>query len=100
LTTDGNPGNRRPTLSFLVGAVPVSVSVQPRVLGPSTSGDFYWVAGLPLTTDFGATVGVAGLPNGPILLAGYRFQIGAINDQAGDNWSAPTYTVREWLEAQ
>lgn len=72
-------------------------------LGGTTASDtngYAWNQGTPLSAAPDPNNFMSGLPRPCILLAGYRFRTATSNRQAGDQFSSPAYTVREWLEAQ
>jgi hypothetical protein len=58
---------------------------------------FFEGAGITTYADPGAAVG--GLPVNNRLLAAHRIRTVTTNLQAGDQWSAVQYLVKEWLEA-
>lgn len=93
-------GNRRPIMVWSQGGGQVGVSAQVVDVGPSGAGTFNWQNGMHLTSAIYPGSNVAGIPNEMLMLAGDFFASQTANMQAGDQWTAPRYTVIEWLEAQ
>lgn len=102
LVTDATVANREPYLLFenTVGSVYSSsgaVATQAASLGRRYS----WSEGLSLaanTSTAGTSFLSMGLPAPNLLPEGHQIIVNAVNFQAGDNFTAPAYTVREWLE--
>jgi hypothetical protein len=57
-----------------------------------------WGAGLHRFADIDSSRIVAGIPNGLMLLAGHRIRTNTQNLQVTDDWGAPQFLVKEWLE--
>lgn len=88
---------------FLVIDDGLSVAFKSWTIGNVTAGQFKlgtWAQGMPLAAELLLGNSVVGLLSGAPLLSGHRFQIGALNIQAGDQFGSCTYVVREWIEAQ
>jgi hypothetical protein len=99
LSTSAAAGARRPVL-FLRDASGyiVAASPTPNTIGASSLANVYWMLGLPVSSTISVNQIIAGLPD-VTLLPGGNFLIQAENFDAGDNWTAPTFFVDEWLEA-
>lgn len=100
LSTSATAGNRRPVLVIDPGPGANLILPSFGVLGPGSGGNVIWASGLPHTAVVNATYLIGGLATETLILAGGRFYTSTENIAAGDDWSAPVYTVREWLEAQ
>lgn len=99
LTTSVAAGNRRPRLTITSGAVHLIDNYHPATVIASTSAGFAWGAGTPQPTAFTATAAYSALVQGLPLRAGDLIGIDHEGGAAGDNWGAPLFYVREWLEA-
>lgn len=99
LTTSAVAGNRIPQLQIDDGAnLIVSVpSLLPH--GPTVTSRHQWAEGLPHTALIQAVATPSGLPLRLQLLAGYRIKTLTSAIDVGDNYAAPQYAVREWIEA-
>lgn len=98
LVADATPANRLPSLLLDAGGNAFTRVIQPVLTAASGSNAYYWAQGLPVETGLGG-VPLAGIPTAPVLLAGGRFRTATSAMQAGDNWTAPLFVVREYLEA-
>jgi hypothetical protein len=91
-------GNRFTGLLFVAGSQAITMTTMNAGLAPSTSTEMAFGQGIQTASIAGAFAFVAPLPAGLILRAGQLFTTRTIGLQAGDQWNAPTYSVREWLE--
>lgn len=97
-TTSGTVAVRRPRLGISSGGVILVDNYHPGTLPASSSAGFAWAQGMALASAFAAASNYAGLPRSLPLLAGDTVGIDAENFQPGDDWGAPSFYVREWLE--
>jgi hypothetical protein len=101
LTTDATVVNRRPLLQVDDGVAGNYVrSPAPATIGASNNLRTIWCvdatfAASPLVNDV-----LAFLPPTLTLKSGSRILTNSVGLQAGDNYSAPTLLLREWLEVQ
>jgi hypothetical protein len=97
LATSATAGTRKPQLTFDDGATVYQVMHGFFDQSVSVSIQYNWLQGAQIinTTDANRAIGT--LPQRLQLLAGHRIRTAA-NLITGDNWGAPTYAVREWLE--
>lgn len=97
-TTSATAGNRQPILILDDGSNRWMTSPYLGVTAASGSGAAEWAQG----SNIGATVGgqnPAGfIPLNNRLPAGARIRTTTVSIAAGDQYAAPTYLVREWLE--
>lgn len=100
LVTDATATNRRPTIRLDDGASHYFQVGAPDEWGANTTQEVCWASGAWLTTTIDPDSPLCGFPQGIVLLAGHRIRTNTRNFQAGDNWSAPLFVIREWLEAQ
>lgn len=92
------PGNRRPVLKFSPSGVVFGASAAPDVATAGLGATFNWQATMPLAVPVAPGINVAAIPTPMRLLLGGRFITQTSGLLAGDQWSAPTYLVREWLD--
>lgn len=99
LQCSGAAGTRLPRFASKVGAAYAIFS--PSSLTPIAGALSYhsFSEGVALSAAISGVVGIGGLPVNNCLLAGQSLQTDTGGLQAGDQWSAPCMTVREWLEA-
>jgi hypothetical protein len=89
---------RRPILIFMTAAlVTYMSSSSPSVSAASLTKEYVWNQDLAIAVEIASDRGQAGVP-GAQLLAGNAIRVACINFQADDNWDAPTFTVKEYLE--
>lgn len=100
LTTGVVVATRRPFVVLSQGGNAQLTSVQPGTMVASSAQDWYWAMGAWLSTSLSSLAGLAGLPQETILIAGDQISLSAENISGGDDFDAPIFTVREWLEAQ
>lgn len=100
LAPSATPANRLPALEFHTGTFPLVRSPHAGAVGASNTRQWTWAGGMMLATLLSDGNRVQGIPVDFPLLAGQIIQTHTDGLQAGDDWSAPVYTVREWLEAQ
>lgn len=98
LTTAAGGTNRIPVLNLAPDGTQLSVSATPTTVAPSASGTFNWNIGMPLAVQVQPGINIGGLPTEIRMHAGGSFFIQTSALAAGDQWSAPRYLVREWLE--
>lgn len=98
LTTDINAGNRQPVLMFIAPAGMIAISCTTGAV-PTLSGmNISWSVGVPPLQPAGLNTIQAPMPTGIQLLAGQSFRTYTLNLLTADRYSAPVFTVREWLE--
>lgn len=90
--------DRWPGIYHVIGGSQYVASAQTKTTAASSSQSCWWEAGMPLETGFGFVGSVAGIPTPFMLLAGNQFRAITANLQPGDQWTAPNYMVREWLD--
>lgn len=100
LTTNGAVANRVVELDAFTGANAKVVSMSPVNQPASRSWGYIWGVGMLNTTRADGGSYNLPWPTPMALLAGDTIQSQAVGLQAGDQWNAPVYTVRELLEAQ
>jgi hypothetical protein len=98
LVTDATAINRTPNLFFNAGGLDYFGSGQSTPVAGSSSSPFWWSIGMALETKVGLIGSVAGILGENRMLAGFTFLTRTSNIQPGDQWSAPSYLVQEWLE--
>src|SRR5688572_20330607 len=99
LAPSGVAGTRYPKVIVAPGGVEVVRCGMQFGTTASSTVLYSWGAGMPASADF-QDAHAGALPVDLVLNAGDSFKINHTNFDAGDNWGAPTYQVREWLEAQ
>lgn len=97
LVTSAAVANRQPFLIFDNGATTFAVAPAAAVQAASLTVTYYWslygaVAGAVAT--FTNTI----MPDGIVLMAGFRIKTATSLLDAGDDWGAPTYEIEEWIE--
>lgn len=93
-------GVARPELRHLTGATLLWQAIAPSAQGAAATVNYNWLAGVQVIPAGGGGVSgtqMAPLPIQAICLAGELITTSAVNN-AADQWSAPHYIVREWLE--
>jgi len=100
LTTSAVAGTRRPNVGFDDGVTRHVRTTNPGTLTAGLTASHYWVQGLPLDTVIGGESATAGLPVSMRLIAAHAWHTMTGAMQAGDQYGAPRFMVREWLEAQ
>ncbi|HEY3042613.1 MAG TPA: hypothetical protein VGJ39_01215 [Vicinamibacterales bacterium] len=98
LTASATVATRHAALGFRDGATQFYLSPQANGQLASQVFAYDWAAGVPGDSAFGGlyNLGAIGFPLQ--LLAGQVIETSTSALQVGDNWNAPVYTVREWLE--
>lgn len=96
LTTSAVAGVRQPFARAQTGAAVVFArSAQATTVGPGAAASFNWALGLSNPATSIATAGIAGLFD--LLLPETRvFAIVTAAFDAGDQWSAVSYSLEEW----
>lgn len=97
-TANANPGVRSLYVSWTMTGASVGRSAAVVTVNPGNGGTFDYVVGMPLTAPIAAGLNISGLPPDLIILAGGFFSVTIAGGAAGDQLSAPSYTLREWLE--
>lgn len=100
LNTDSTAGARRVRLQFKASDNSVFAQIAQPGTQANDLGRFHnWTVGLPFDTQPDTTRFQTGLPTLPAFLAGAIVGTETINMVAGDDFTAPTLLVHEWLEA-
>ena len=100
LTTNATVANRRPRLRIATQSNIVAGASATATIAASSSATFYWSQGMTESAAIGTDHFFQGLPSGIQMLAGGLIEVGGDNIQAGDQYSPPSYKVREWLQVQ
>lgn len=100
LTTTGAGVGRNPRLQFTIANQPVCETAQFVPVPPASSYSLYWAQGLPLVNVAPNSPPQAGAPTNLPLPAGAQLTTAVVSFDVGDDWGAPGYVVREWLEVQ
>lgn len=90
--------DRRIRLLWASGGSQLGMTVDNDLVTAGLSPDCYWMINALQDTSADGDQRMLFLPPGLLLLAGHTLSTTTTNLQAGDNWGAPTLTVREWLE--
>lgn len=98
LVTSAAAGGRQPRLLMTFGGTNAQVILPaPGTLGPSAAMNFLWTQGVPW--QLGSLVDcLAPLATNISLSAGTVISTNTLTMNAADNYDAPVYVVREWLE--
>lgn len=100
-TSSATVTGREIRLRLRSGADLIGVIPGPSPVPASTSVQITWGQALETISPMPLVrVDTTPLPRNAILLAGQIFDTSTVNIQPGDSYSAPIYTVREWLEVQ
>lgn len=99
LVTSAAAGTRNPLLNMATSGVEFVRSTPPIGFGPSITAECAWGAGMPSVSQAGYNGFQSGTPVSLQLPAAATVSAATSGLDAGDNWGAPTYAVREWLEA-
>lgn len=100
LTSSAVVTDRRSGLLVISNGVTLFRSPQTTTQAASLTRQQYWHPGAFFNPAILSDVPIAPLPQPLMLQAGDIFKTNTNNLDAADNYSAPTYTVREWLEVQ
>lgn len=92
-------GDRQAVLVHASSGLPRAESVAVSGVPPSGSANLSWAPGLPTIADVGGVHFTSGWLIDNRLLAGDTLKTSTRNLAAGDQWTAPFFVVREWLEA-
>lgn len=95
---DGSGANRTARLLFLSGAAVMAAFPQAFLEGVGNLQGYCWTQGLPLSAGLAGDRQVQGLVTQVALPQGAQIRTSTIGLGPADQWSAPTYLVREWLE--
>ncbi len=98
LTTSAAAPTRLPQLRWNTAGLQVGRFINTVAQGPSVVGRYTWAPNLPSVGDTVNLAWTTPTHGRPLLLAGDSFASETINRDAGDQWDAPRYLVREWLE--
>lgn len=98
LTTSATAISRFPALFLAEGGFDFFAAGQFSAVGASVTSAVWWECGMALESQVGFVGSVAGLLLGNMLLAGMSFATRTGNLQPGDQWTAPSFLVQEWLE--
>lgn len=99
LVTDATAGNRFAVLQVeLSSPTPPIQCTTTAVLAPSSSWDLCWAQNHLYNAVSPSGAMHAPLPSPMLLVGGGNFKTVTFSMAAGDNWSAPIYLVREWLD--
>lgn len=96
LTTSGAGGGRVMALTYDNGGLIFAVSETPLIQPISTTWTYNYAVGFAGVVNTGSPV-MAQLPTPLILGDGWHIRTAVVNLDAGDQLSAPTYVVEEWL---
>jgi hypothetical protein len=98
LDTDATVITRNPRLE--IRSATTTLALFPNPIGVTASIGVFpqWVQGLAYDQAHSTNVGVGGLPESAILLAGQTIRTNTENMQLGDQYSTLRYVVQEWLE--
>ena len=99
LTTSATAGTREPELGYHLGNTTYALSNTPIAQGPSATWTYSWSHGVAAARFQVRQIASGSMPTAPILVPGASFFLFVSGLAAGDAWSQPIYTVREWLEA-
>jgi len=97
-TTSSAPADRLVQVTFDDGATVYLTVPTPSVQQANKAWRHSFAQGLSLTTIANAPSLLQGAPFDMILPAGHRIRTATVSMQVGDDYGAPLYTVREWLE--
>jgi hypothetical protein len=98
LTTAAGGANRIPNLLMASPGFSYFIGPQSGNVGPSNLQNFVWAPGLNVDTLTSTSAAIGGAPIGVELLAGHTINTLTAGLQAGDQYAAPLYVVREHLE--
>lgn len=98
LTTNATAGNRQLLLYVDDGTTRLPSFPSVGVVAPSTAGGFEFAAGSTAIANIAGQNPPGLIPTGIYLGAGYRIRSTTVSLAAGDQYGAPQYLVREWLE--
>lgn len=97
--TAGGGINRWPRFIASSAGKRLAFTPVPSSQPPATTENWFWGANFPSLPDDGFSSTGGPFPQPLILLAGATFGTSTGLIAGGDNWTAPDYTVREFLEA-
>lgn len=97
LVTSVAGGNRQAVMNLDNGIIPLAISVNPGLQGPSTTQNWFWTQGLTLSALISLGANVAGLPLSYRMLPGNRIRLTTSGLDAADAYTIITAIVREWL---
>lgn len=97
-TTSGVAGNRFVCLALLAAGPRSFLGTQSTSQGPTQAAAYSWAQGVQQATDVTNVIWQNPIPSSAILLAADSFTTYTPNLGVADQFSAPQYVVREWLE--
>lgn len=98
LQTNATVGDRRPVMTFQSGGFQIANAISPLAIPPSSLYGFAWGQGMTLSNALSTNIGQQGSPMDLPLLAGGTIQTFTLGLAAGDQYLAPQFQIREWLE--
>ncbi len=98
LTASAVVAARTPALGYWSPNGHTFLSTATVALNASEARSYYWSQGMPIATFLAGGPALAGLTTNVTLPAGTQILTSTSNLDSGDNYSAPVYRVREWLE--
>lgn len=98
LTTSAAVANRTPQLVIDDGAIVLNQTPSLFTQAASLATRHQWGAGQPYSAIVNALATPSGLPVRAVLTAGFHIKTLTNLLQAGDQYGAPQYLVREWIE--
>ncbi len=97
LSTSAVVGNRRVTLLHDNGATIYFRTLLSTNIVASTNVFITWADSFPVFANSDNNQ-MSSLPSRDLLTGGFRIRTNTIGLDPGDNWSAPTYVVEEWVD--
>lgn len=97
-TASAVAGTRLVQFRLVQGGVVVALLASARDVIISESANFMWAQNLPVLAASGSDIRQQAIPDRTILNSGDSFISFTTGMLAGDQWAAPRYVVREWLE--
>lgn len=99
LTTVAGGANRNVLCAYQTGAALLAFGISAGALTPASHGWFSFGPACVSAVDASLQFFTGAMPVGPVLLAGHTINTITDNIAGGDQFAAPQYLVREWLEA-
>lgn len=98
LTASATVASRLPVLVLDNGANGFTFTGQQGAQPAGTADIYTFAQGMPSLAVGASSVGASPIPIGVRFGAGFRIRTSTGGLQVGDQWTAPTYLVREWIE--
>lgn len=98
LTTSAAAGIRDVEFRVVQGGIHTVLCRSRDTQGPSSTINYMWAPNLPFFPNAAGTLLQQPFPDRTIVNGGDFFYVSTTAGAAGDQWTAPTYVVREWLE--